>query len=114
MKTKKEKKNSKKYKKRKTYLRKGDGDDESSQDKSRDNGKNLIFEKEDEEWGDIVRLELGKYNLEIDSEKEPPSDEDNIVEANNDYKNIVSESNTNSKEKTTKKIETTEENNFKF
>ena len=55
---------------------------------------------------------MGKYNLEIDSEKEPPSDEDNIVETNNDNKNIVSESNTNSKEKTTKKIETTEENNL--
>ena len=62
--------------------------------------------------GDVLRLELGKYNLKIDSEKEPPSDEDNIVETNNDNKNIVSESNTNSKEKTTKKIETTEENNL--
>ena len=50
MKTKKEKKNFKKYKKRKTDLRRGDRDDESSQDKSRDSGKNLIFEKEDEEW----------------------------------------------------------------
>ena len=37
MKTKKEKKNSKKYKKRKTDIARGDREDASSQDKSRDN-----------------------------------------------------------------------------
>ena len=56
--------------------------------------------------------EMEKYNLEIDSAKEPPSVEDNIIETYNDNKNIVSESNTNSKEKSTKKIEITEENNL--
>ena len=55
---------------------------------------------------------MGKYNLEIGSAKEPPSDEDNIIETYNDNKNIVLESNTNSKEKSTKKIETIEENNL--
>ena len=62
--------------------------------------------------GDVLRLELGKYNLEIGSEKEPPSEEDNIVETKKDNKSIVTESNTNSKEKATKKIETIEENNL--
>ena len=55
---------------------------------------------------------MGKYNLELGSEKEPPSEEDNIVETKKDNKSIVTESNTNSKEKATKKIETTEENNL--
>ena len=64
MKTKKGKKNYKKYKKRKTDIPRGDRDDESSREESRYSWKNLIFEKEDEEFGDVLRLKLGKYNLE--------------------------------------------------